>query len=224
MKSFTQFAYSFTIAAAFTPFAFATTITPGSPSVTATNAITVANDGIVATITGTLTADTFTGSYTEFVIKDGSNPYGVDDLTFLISVANNPGSRNGIEDISTGDGAGTFALFPSVNVGYLAGPGDYGTDSPITIDETIYGTVQFNFTGPDAILPGTGTQYLVIQTAATNFQNGNIAAIDSSSDTVPGYVPSAITAEANSFLLLGTGLASGALFLLRRPRQGHPAL
>jgi hypothetical protein len=206
------------VAAASTPLAFATPVTPGGPTVTASNAITVINNGVVASVSGNLSAATYTGTYFEYVIHDGANPYGVNDLTFVIAVSNNASSPNGIEHVSNGDGNPSFALFPSVNVGYLAGPGDLGTDVPLSVDETVFGTVEFNFTGTDAIAAGTGTQFLVIQTAATNYEPGLIGVIDSSTDTVDGFVPALPTPEPSSLALLGTGLMGGATTLLRRRR------
>ncbi|HLI78118.1 MAG TPA: PEP-CTERM sorting domain-containing protein [Acidobacteriaceae bacterium] len=222
MKNITKLVALGTIVAASTPFALATPVTPGGPVITATNAITVTDDGVVASISGGLSAATYTGNYAEYVIKDGTNPYGVDDLTFLITVSNNTGSPNGIEHVSDGSING-FSMFPSVNVGYLAGPGDMGSDAPLTIDETIYGTVEFNFTGTDNIAAGTGTQYLVIQTAATNYTTGNIGVIDSSTDTVDGFVPAAATPEPSSLALLGTGLMGATTLLRRRRNAGNVA-
>lgn len=223
MKGLSRFAALGAVALASSSLAFATPVTPGGPTVTATNTITVTNDGVVASTSGTLTALTYTGTFVEYVIRDGSNPYGTDDLTFLISVSNNAGSPNGIEHVSNGDGPASFAILPSVNVGYLAGSIDgvanKGSDAPITIDETDYGTVEFNFTGTDAIGAGTGTQYLVIQTGATNYQPGYLSVIDSSTDTVTGFVPAAAAPEPNSLALLGTGLIGGASALMRRRRN-----
>ena len=206
-------------AAASTTLAFATPISPGGATVVATNNITVTNDGTLGSISGTLTARTFTGTYTESVIKDGSNPYGADDLTFLITLSSSSSSLNGIEHISNGDGAASFAWLPTVNVGYLSGSGEGGSDFPLTIDETTFGTIEFNFSGSDTITPGTGTQYLAIQTAATQYAMGDVAAIDSSSDTENGFVPLATTPEPGSFALLGTGFLVAGGALRRRHRR-----
>lgn len=183
------------------------------------------NDGILDHVSGNLSALTFTGTYTEYVIKDGSNPYGANDLTFVIAVTNNSTSQNGMEHVSDGDGGPSFAMYPSVNTGYLSSISGLPTlgatdkDAPVSVDETIYGTVEFNFTGFDAIAQGTGTQYLVIQTPATNFTFGNLGVIDSSTDTVVGLIPAAATPEPSSLMLLGTGLFGGAASLLRRRRN-----
>jgi hypothetical protein len=217
LKNLTKLVALGALAAATTPFAFATPITPGGPVITASNSIDVTVSNVLATASGTLTARTYTGTFLEYVVQDATNPYGAGDLTFVISVSNNTGSPNGIEHVSIGDdGTAGFLLFPSVNVGYGNDGTAKGNDAPLTIDETIYGTVEFNFTGTDAIAAGTGTQYLIIQTAATNYTTGNLGVIDSSTDTVTGYIPAAATPEPSSLALLGTGLMGSASMLFRR--------
>lgn len=207
--------------------AFATTVTPGGPTVTPTPGITVTIDGgFLAQTTGTFNATNTkgqsfeTGNYEVLVGKDLSNPFGADDLTFIITASNNGSSVNGIEHISMGDGTGFKNV--SVNVGYGNDGNAYGNDAPVSADETIYGTVEFNFPGGSAIAPGAGSQYLVIQTSATNFTFGNLGIIDSATATVDGYVPApstATTPEPSSLMLLGTGLIGGASTLLRRRRK-----
>jgi hypothetical protein len=161
-----------------------------------------------------------TGSYKVFVISDTSNVFGSGDLTFVISVSNDASSLNGLEHISMGDGTGFKNVL--VNVGYGNDGNAYGTDAPVSADETIYGTVEFNFPGGSAIKAGDGSQYLVIQTNAKNFTFGNLGIIDSATATVDGYVPApsmAETPEPSSLMLLGTGLIGGASTLLRRRRK-----
>jgi hypothetical protein len=191
-----------------TPSSAATTITPGN-TVTAAP-ITVTQIGsTIATSSGTMTALTFSASYTESVIHDASNPFngscGASGcLTFLFQVTNLAGSSNVIETVADGDGPGAF-LNTQLSVGYETGSGS----APLTIDETATGTVNFNFTGSDALGGGTGTDLLVIQTSSPQYTAGLFSAIDSSTATVPGYVieQTGMAPEPSSIFLLGAGFA-----------------
>lgn len=230
MKNLTKWLAFGAVLAAPATLACATPLVPGTT--VAASPISVVNDGIVTSITGTLNAGTFSGNYAEYVILDGSNPFNgmcgaTDCLTFVLVVSDTAGSPNGIEHVSVGDGGPPFgSLGPgegfenySLNVGYIGAAGDMGTDVPLTIDESLYGTVEFNFTGADAVAPGTGTEYLIIQTSASSYTAGNFGAIDSSTDTVAGFVPAAPTPEPNSLLLLGSGLLTSAGYVFKRRRE-----
>ncbi len=225
MKGLTKLVALGAVVAASASVASATPITAGQ-TVTADSTINANPGTILASVVGgSLNAATYTGSYNEFVYTDTTSPYasscGSSCLTFVFTFSNNASSPNAIERASDGDGIDSFAGFET-NVGYHVGAGDYGSDAPDTIDETLFGTIEFNFPATDAVAPGTGTAYLVIQTNATQFAPGFFGVIDSSTDTVAGYVPMAATPEPNSLVLLGTGLAgaAGLLFMRRRTAQG----
>lgn len=202
------------------PLSFATTITPGG-SVDGAAVVVSQTGSALASMTGAFSANTYTASYTESVIHDASNPFNascgaIGCLTFLFQVSNSSGSANGIEHLTDGDGPGAFLNY-DLNVGYETGSGR----SPITIDETTYGTISFDFAGRDALAAGTATNVLAVQTSASQFTAGLFSAIDSSTDTVGGYVPAQTTAstpEPGSFLLLATGIA-GVVSRVRRRRR-----
>lgn len=197
-------------AAVFSLAASATPVFPGGPTVAASNNISVTNDGTLAQFTGTVQSSTASAVYTEMVIMDATNIYAMDDLTFVFTIKN---TGNGvITATSLSDG---FDSLPNVNVGYIAGGGEYGVATPTRIGEDADGVVNFLFPDTAAISAGNGTEYLVIQTAFTSLPTGTA---NNGLGTVDVTGPAAVTPEPGSLFLLGTGLL-GSFGVLKRRRD-----
>ena len=126
----------------------------------------------------------FDGSLRSEVIRGGNNPFGANALTFTYRIVNAASSPNAIArfTIDPYTGFQTDASFQTPSVGV----------NPALIDRNTADTVGFSFSqqiGPGALLPGTNSATLVVQTDATNFQNalGNI--IDSGAISVLSFAP-----------------------------------
>ena len=163
-------------------------------------------------------APTFSGTYSEDVFKDTSNTLCGslgNCLTFRIQVTNGAASQDGIETVTSGPFSKAFTY----NVGYNAIVGD---NAPLTISDSIFGAMAFSFTSNsntgNIIMPGSSSDYLIIQTSATNYTAGSISFQDSQTATVNGFIPAAAVPEPATWglMLVGFG-AIGAMTRRRRP-------
>ena len=148
----------------------------------------------------------FDGSLRSEVIRGGNNPFGANALTFTYRIVNAASSPNAIARFTVDPytGFSTDASFQTPSTGV----------NPAIIDRNTADTVGFSFSqqiGPGALLPGTNSAVLVVQTNATNFQNTLANIIDSGAISVLSFAP---VPEPTTL-----GLAAfGALALVRRRR------
>jgi hypothetical protein len=162
------------------PSAHANVLSPGSPA-TSPDIFGSITGPVLGTLSNSFSGVTINGSYTTEVIQD-TNRGGL--LDFVIQVTNGNGQALG--RITNG-------IFASPDVGYVTPGGTAGTLTsgaivPVTVDESINGTVGFNFSG---IPTGTTTAILVMETGFSNFTSGLIGIIDDSTVTLAGFEPTA---------------------------------
>ena len=148
----------------------------------------------------------FDGSLTSTVVRGGNNPFGANALTFTYRIVNAASSPNAIArmTIDPYTGFSTDASFQTPSTGV----------NPALIDRNTADTVGFSFSqqiGPGALLPGTNSAVLVVQTNATDFQNALANIIDSGAISVLSFAP---VPEPTMIGLAGVG----ALALIRRRR------
>jgi hypothetical protein len=195
------------------PPAHANFLSPGSPA-TSPDVFASITGPVVGTISGSFSGATINGSYITEVIQDASRG-GL--LDFVIQVTNGNGQALGT--ITNGN-------FLSPDVGYVTPGGTAGTLTsgaiiPGTVDESINGTVGFNFTGA-GVPSGAITAILVIETGFSQFTSGLIGM--DSTVTVAGFGVVPIPGPIAGAGLPGLILASGGLlgWWRRRNRASEP--
>jgi hypothetical protein len=156
----------------------------------------------------------FTGTFLEQVWHDTANTFGSGDLTWIITATNDSTSTNSLEHVT----ASSFAGFLT-DVGIGSGAGDH----PDSVDRATPGVISFNFgtsaTDPLAgfISPGGTSPKLFIETNATSFTAGHLAAIDGGTATVDAFAP--IVPEPSTWVMMGLGFGLLGLAAIRRGRR-----
>jgi hypothetical protein len=205
-----RFSYGLTCAFVFSSLASATVLTLGtsdSPSGFSSAGWTL----LASTGAQALSSLTFTASATAWVYSDTNNSFCAGCLDFVYEVTRISGT-DPVERIT----AGSFASF-GTDVGFVTGSAGV---TPVSIDRSLNGgVIGFNYPTASSLTGVQSTQILVIETNATSFTAGLMAAIDSQSANGVSFQPSSVP-EPASFAMVGSGLAMfGAFRFRRRPWQ-----
>ncbi|MFT3686674.1 MAG: hypothetical protein QM783_17435 [Phycisphaerales bacterium] len=160
---------------------------------------------LLANITLPFATPFYTGTLTSAVLTgDATNPYGMNALTFVYIVHNDPNSAHALARLTVNGYAGflTDASYSTL------GPGTI----PLFIDRQANGdSLGFSFSsamGHSLIQPGTDSAVLIIQTNATLFRENIANVIDGAVTQVGTFAP--VIPTPGAIALAGAGmLAAG---------------
>ena len=176
------------------PFTYASVLSTGS---SAPPSPLFPTGTVMGSALGMITTPTFTATYTEQVISDPLNTWCAGCLDFVYMFKD-----LGAESLER------FSMYNFAGVSVDVGTDPFGTKDPTSIDRSPDGSsIGFNFPAGDAILSGTNTVELVIETNATEFADGFVSAQDGTAGFGAALSPKAVVPEPASLALLGGGLA-----------------
>ena len=181
--------------------AHATVLVPGGTVVPSFLPRTPPVGGLVTSTSGTMTSDLgpldFTGSYSEFLLR--GNSYGANDLTWYIEVTNNnvPGNSD-IQFVT----ASSFRGFQT-DVGYCETGScmNEGTMLPTSVSRNSNGGA-INF-AVDIPADGSTTDWLMIETNASEWKPGNLSFQNDGNVTVAAFAPNVPEPSTWAMMLLG---------------------
>jgi hypothetical protein len=190
-------------------------VTPNSQSDPFASSTVLATTG-PENYSASLNGESIAGTAQEWVLTGFSgNPFGANDLTFVLQVALTSGTSNDgaspvVERIAnSGYGSGV-----QTDAGFNASSGQV---QPSSANRPTGGNlVAFNFLPPgQSVQLGQSTNYLIVNTDATSFTNSTITIQNSVAANVAGFGPTAVP-EPGSLALLATAGLGVLLALLRR--------
>ena len=199
-----QLTASLALAVAATIPAAATTIAPGG----STNSITtfasvgtlIAENPLGPPATGT--SGTFTATYQTGVFVDPNNVFCAGCLDFAYYIVNDMGSPQGVIESVSMQNFGTS----KTAVGIVSNGGLAPDQATRSSDGQV---VKFYYNGTN-LMPGQTSDYLIVETDATNYTTGLWSIQDGQALSLTGFEPAAATPEPSSLILLGTGLIGAA--------------